>query len=129
MKRTPLRRETPLRRTATLKRGKPIERRRSQPRQKRNGPPRDPAYLAFVRRHPCVVPGCRRKAEAHHYGSGGVATKCSDYETVPLCHWHHVDLWHGSRDGIPGKTRAEWQEAFESAGAAILRAYRSTDDF
>jgi len=47
----------------------------------------DPAYLDYVRSHFCLVPGCRRKAEAHHLVSRGAGG--SDYTAVPLCREHH----------------------------------------
>jgi hypothetical protein len=50
--------------------------------------PRDEAYKEFVRQHDCL--DCRWPhelggIEAHHIKTGGMAIKCSDYETVPLC--------------------------------------------
>lgn len=50
----------------------------------------DPVYLRFVRSHLCLVPGCQRKAEAHHVttrGAGG-----GDYTAAPLCRDHHAAL-------------------------------------
>ncbi len=52
-------------------------------------PARDELYLAYVRSFPCVVHGCRRKAEAAHIGPHGVAQKASDYSTAPICEHHH----------------------------------------
>ena len=51
---------------------------------------KNPAYLAWVRRQPCIA--CGATSQAHHTvtkGAGG-----SDYRTVPLCWMHHADL-HG----------------------------------
>jgi hypothetical protein len=58
---------------------------------------RSPAYLKFVRSHPCVF--CAAPAErAHHFdkrhGGGGTAVKPHDTFTVPLCAVHH-DAVHG----------------------------------
>lgn len=53
--------------------------------------PRSEEYLAFVRRHPCLV--CKRPADSHHaFGRKGAGMKSSDYTTVPLCRVHHIEL-------------------------------------
>lgn len=122
MKRTPLERKTPLvsksklESSKLLTRTKPMPKKRAKPRK---GPPRDPKFLAFVRSQPCYILGCFEKAEAHHFGRRGKSQRCSDYETVPLCHDHHM-AWHSST-GLPGKTRAEWKELW-AAYAVELRA-------
>lgn len=52
-------------------------------------PERDEGYLDWIRGCPCHK--CGRPAQyldrnqAHHVETGGTATKCSDYKTVPLC--------------------------------------------
>lgn len=126
MKRTPLRRKTPMRAKTSKRSQEPRSSKLTrEPKRTRRGPERDEAYLAFIRRQPCLVPGCTRPAEAHHFGRGGTALKCSDYETVPLCHEHHVHQWHGSRDGIPGKTRAEWMVTFRETSEGLLARYRA----
>lgn len=70
--------------------------RRKQAAIKGTQPLRKPAYLVFVREHPCVV--CLLTAgrfvqltptEAAHVGERGLRQKCSDYETIPLCAEHH----------------------------------------
>lgn len=50
----------------------------------------NPAYLDYIREHPCVV--CGKKAVAHHESGigtglvgGGTSKKCSDLAAVPLC--------------------------------------------
>lgn len=53
---------------------------------------RDEDFLNFIRALPCVI--CEQPAEPHHesglIGSGGgMALKCSDYYTIPLCRGHH----------------------------------------
>jgi hypothetical protein len=55
-----------------------------------------PGYLAWIRTLPCAVcwmwrirPGRDSKVEAAHVGIRGLARKCSDLETIPLCIWHH----------------------------------------
>ena len=51
---------------------------------------RDEAYLAYIRQHSCLV--CEEVCvDAHHVESGGMATKGSDYSTVPLCRTHHSE--------------------------------------
>lgn len=54
------------------------------------GPARDPKYLAWVRTLPCLVSDCRRgPIEVNHIGRRGMSQRSSDYETVPLCRFHH----------------------------------------
>ena len=55
--------------------------------------PRDPSYLAFLRRQNCASCGCWPPSEASHHGRHGIGIKASDYEAIPLCrschaHWH-----------------------------------------
>lgn len=59
---------------------------------------RDPAYLAWLRRQPCVICGTRRKVEAAHVRAGypdagwaptGMMQKPDDRRSVPLCSAHH----------------------------------------
>lgn len=105
-----------------MERSAPLPRRRTKPRK---GPPRDAGYLHFVRTQPCMVPGCRKRGEPHHFAKRGKGQKCSDYETVPLCHYHHLACWHSSA-GLPGGTRGEWRERFRAKAAELLATYRST---
>ena len=69
-----------------------------------------PAYLAYVRNHPCCLCGAS-PSEAHHWSHhGGVmGSKVDDYRTVPLCHAHHA-YWH-ERGTLPGMDRVG-SEAF-----------------
>jgi hypothetical protein len=51
-------------------------------------PRRNARHLQFIRSLPCLV--CGRRAEAAHVGTNrGMAQKCSDLETCPLCQVHH----------------------------------------
>lgn len=50
----------------------------------------DEQYKAWIRKQPCICCGTRRYVEAAHVGTRGLGMKCSDYETIPLCSWHHV---------------------------------------
>lgn len=54
-------------------------------------PVRDPKHLAFIRSLPCVVCFRTRGIEAAHVGRRGMAQKCSDRETIPLCSIHHKE--------------------------------------
>jgi DNA recombination protein Rad52 len=65
---------------------------------------RDPAHLAFVARHPCLVCG-RQPTQAHHIQFAqprAMALKVSDEYTVPLCNGHHDSLHR------TGDERAWW---------------------
>lgn len=52
-----------------------------------------PAHRAWVRRHYCSVPGCRRLpvecAHVRRSTDGGTALKPSDSWTISLCVFHH----------------------------------------
>ena len=56
---------------------------------------RDPKYLDFVRRLPCLV--CGRPSVPHHQpkrGNAAKGSKASDYRAVPLCFGfdgHHME--------------------------------------
>lgn len=54
-----------------------------------NKPPRNRAYLAWIRSLPCLVCRTSRNVEASHVGPHGLAQKASDFKTVPLCAAHH----------------------------------------
>ena len=64
----------------------------------RKGPPRDAAYLAWIREMPCIACGIERQSEAAHTGrDGGMRQKASDYSCVPLCggcHTQDSDSYH-----------------------------------
>lgn len=58
-------------------------------------PLRDAKYLAFIRSLRCAIDPCAHsrlgacRTEAAHVGDRGLGQKCSDYEAIPLCAWHH----------------------------------------
>ncbi len=60
-------------------------------------------YLTYIKSKPCLV--CQQAGvHAHHvrfHGEGGIGTKVSDLQAVPLCPIHHRD-YHDI-----GKTRFE----------------------
>lgn len=61
------------------------------------------AHRAWVRRHCCSVPGCRRGPIecAHVRGEtdGGMGLKPSDKWTISLCRFHHIEQHSvGERD-------------------------------
>ena len=54
---------------------------------------RSKPYLRFIANQPCSVPGCSYNVgTVHHVETGGMGTKCSDYETVCLCLAHHREI-------------------------------------
>lgn len=67
-------------------------------------PARSKAHLSFIRSLPCTIFGCRhRYTEAAHVGwTKGLAQKCSDFETIPLCPAHHREQ---HRMGLKAFTR------------------------
>jgi hypothetical protein len=64
-------------------------------------PLRDPAYLAWLRKLPCVVCG-RGPCEAAHQRllGGGAGSKPDDRYTLPYCYDCHHVVEHGINGGI-----------------------------
>src|ERR1041385_6644521 len=56
---------------------------------KRTKPERNPVYLRWIRRQPCVICGCTWGVEAAHTGPRGLSQRASDYSAVPLCRRCH----------------------------------------
>jgi hypothetical protein len=54
---------------------------------------RDPQYLEWLRRRPCVFCKAPPPSEASHHGKRGMGLKPSDHEALPLCRVHH-QRWH-----------------------------------
>jgi len=55
---------------------------------------KDPKYLAWIRKQPCVITG-RTPCEAHHTQTGGMGMKGSDYSALPLHHAEHQRCHQG----------------------------------
>ncbi|HEX3138774.1 MAG TPA: hypothetical protein VHQ87_01895, partial [Rhizobacter sp.] len=64
------------------------------------------------------------RVEAHHWGKHGMASKCSDYEAVPLCHEHHVEGWH-RHGSLPGREREEWLERWRERSLELRAAFEA----
>lgn len=124
MKRTPLIRRTPMKRRKRLD-GVPRGIERKPPRESKRRP-RDPAYLAAVRRLPCRLASdgkCLGAVQAHHAGvKPGMGIKAPDDTAIPLCMWHH-GAFHGAsgffRDMRAGDRR-RWQEQQITAVRQLL---------
>ncbi len=80
----------------------------------------NPAYLAYVRKHPCCLCGRSEGIEAHHWSHhGGVmGAKVDDYRTVPLCQEHHR-YWH-DHGTLPGRSRDMSEAVFVCAQRSLL---------
>ena len=87
-----------------------------------------PAYLAYVRKHPCCLCGAPGPSEAHHWSHhGGVmGAKVDDYRTVPLCQEHHR-YWH-DHGTLPGRTRAGSENLFKYHQRRLLVEWDVTID-
>lgn len=100
---------------------------------------RDPGYLAFLRRLPCIasvvgVPGCDGPTQAAHLRfsdvaqgrrNPGMAAKPSDRHATPLCEGHHL------RDQHAREERAFWNSLGVDPGdlsAALYAAYVAGED-
>lgn len=80
---------------------------------------RDAKHLAYVRRQPCAVPGCRgRHVHAHHLTFGpdpkARGLKAADRHVIPVCWEHHAELH------LVGKESGFW--AFYNVDAVGLAA-------
>jgi len=98
---------------------------------------RDPGYLAWLRRQPCVICGTRRKVEAAHVRAGypdagwaptGMMQKPDDRRSVPLCSAHH-------REGPDAQHRASERAWWSNHGIdppdlcrALYAAFEAGDD-
>lgn len=51
------------------------------------------AYLFYIKRHACIVTGCRRQADAAHAVSKGAGGTWRDL--FPCCHEHHMEQHNG----------------------------------
>lgn len=100
---------------------------------------RDPGYLAFLRRLPCIasvvgIPGCEGPTQAAHLRfsdvaqgrrNPGMAAKPSDRFANPLCATHHL------RDQHAREERAFWNSLGIDPGdlsAALYAAYLAGED-
>jgi hypothetical protein len=84
--------------------GRKPQRRATSPT--RRGPPRDEAYLDWIRELPCVACGIEGRSEAAHTGAdAGMSMKASDYSCVPLCSGCHTQS--------PGAYHRVGKRAFE----------------
>jgi hypothetical protein len=61
-------------------------------------PHRNPKYKAFIQQQKCYI--CRALPPSHHHHifAEGVGTKCSDYESMPLCNDHHREFHDKGRE-------------------------------
>lgn len=64
--------------------------------------PRDPKYLAWIRKQRSCISGALPPCEAHHTSTGGMGIKGSDYEAVPLTFLEHKAMDSKRKDDIPG---------------------------
>lgn len=81
-------------------------------------PYRNEKYLDFVRSHECIECGWPPELgliEAHHIRTGGIATKCGDNETVPLCGFY-ARKCHNKADKNP--------DSYEKYKAFALELFR-----
>lgn len=124
---TPLESRSPLSAQAVVPKIHRPQKRIAHAPSRPRSPDRNPAFLEYVRQQPCDFCGTGMGVEAHHYGKHGMATKCSDYEAVPLCHDHHVEGWH--RHGtLPGKAREDWLSRWAGQSALLRVEFEALPD-
>ena len=68
-------------------------------------------HLARVASIGCIVcfnnGNAGTPAEIHHIGNGAMGKRASNYDTIPLCHFHHRTGGHGNAVHAGRKT---WEE-------------------
>ena len=118
------------------KREAAIDRKRPEQRHPRE---RDPGYLAFLRRLPCIAAvmgkaGCEGAIQAAHLRfsdakggrrNPGMSSKPHDRHATPLCAHHHL------RDQHTRQEQAFWNDLGVDPGdlsAALYAAYQAGDD-
>ncbi len=95
------------------------------------------AYLAWVRRQPCLGCGREPAGEAHHTGRHGIGQKPPDGQAVPLCAECHMALHDltGPFRGFERRHRKAWEELVLTAtrnrfrGAASKHAASAEETF
>lgn len=89
---------------------------------KRPKPKKDPKHLQRVRELGCII--CQSPANAHHIRAGnGLSQKASDYETIPLCHFHHQ-----GKEGIHTVGTRVWQMRFGTEIDLLEKTRRLLND-
>lgn len=78
----------------------------------------DEKYLQFIRRQACCVSG-KTPVDAHHFLTGGMGTKGSDYATVPLHRDYHRDIHDKGQD----RCEKEWGVSFREMAFGYLHLY------
>jgi len=71
---------------------------------------RNAKYLEYIRTLSCTVCKKPSPSEAHHISTGGMALKCSDLETAPLCNTHHMEVTsvNSGKKTFVEKYRIDW---------------------
>lgn len=78
----------------------------------------DEKYLQFIRQQPCCVSG-RTPVDPHHFLTGGMGTKGSDYATVPL----HREYHNAIHDKGQAVCEREWNVSFRALGFGYMHLY------
>ena len=80
---------------------------------RRPKPTRNSARRAFCRRLPCIA--CRgfRYVEAAHVGPHGLGQKADDFDTLPICRWHHRISDYSLHALGPAKFQERYHLSFE----------------
>lgn len=79
----------------------------------------DEKYLQFIRTQPCCVTGMTEGIQPHHFLTGGMGTKGSDYATVPLHHELHRHLHDHGQNGF----QESYDISFKEEMARLMHLY------
>jgi hypothetical protein len=123
MKRTPITRKTPMARSSSQLRRSAMPRSRpgKQPPERA-----DAAFLAWLRRQPCVMCANPPPSHAHHPRTGaGTSIKAPDATAISLCLVCHHDL-HALAGRFRGWLREKLRTWEASCNAMLRAAYEKT---
>lgn len=95
----------------------------ARPKRSPRGRIKDESHLRRVAGLPCMHCGTEDGTIVpHHYEGSGLALKCDDYKTVPLCHECHIVWWH-SQGHLPEIDREESLKRMRSFGKHLLARF------
>lgn len=84
--------------------------------------PRDPKYLAWLRKQPCAFCGAAPPSEVSHHGRHGIAIKASDHLALPSCRRCHARHHQGGSPHLRfDNVTPDERRGFFEAMAAKLR--------
>lgn len=82
-------------------------------------PHRNNKYKEYIQQQKCHICKHLPPSDHHHIFAEGVATKCSDYESMPLCNKHHTEFHDHGREAFAEKYHLDYYKVI----VGYLEAY------